>query len=466
MLFRGEPACSVTSGVAGVYSSAPRSLGTFLSAAFLAFSIGAAAHDIPVDATVQTILKPAGQRLHLLVRVPLEAIRDVDFPDNGRGYLDIEKLLPLMPDAATIWISNFIEIYEGEIRLPRPRVVATQVSLGSDRSFTSYEEAVAHITGPRLSTSANVVWNQVMLDVLFDYPIRSDRSEFSIHPRLTRLASKVATVLRFYPAGGPVRAFEFPGDPGLIRLDPSWRQAAGRFVEMGFFHILDGIDHLLFLFCLVIPFRRFRSLIAPVTAFTVAHSITLIASAFNFAPDALWFPPLIETLIAISIVYMALENIVGGRSLQRRWMIAFGFGLIHGFGFSFALRTTLQFAGSHLLASLLSFNVGVELGQVLVLLLLIPALQLLFRYAVAERTGVIILSALVAHTGWHWMLERADRLRQFRIQWPGFNAAVAAMALWWLVWILVAAALVWLVAGFIHQRYRRAVGSDAAAGAD
>ena len=161
-----------------------------------------------------------------------------------------------------------------------------------------------------------------------------------------------------------VRAFEFDGDPGLVRLDPRWYQAALRFVAAGFLHILDGTDHLLFLLCLVIPFRRFRALIPVVTAFTVAHSITLIASAYDLAPDALWFPPLIETLIAISIVYMALENIVGSSTVQRRWMIAFGFGLVHGFGFSFALRETLQFAGSHLLTSLLSFNIGVELGQI------------------------------------------------------------------------------------------------------
>src|SRR5439155_7145698 len=83
---------------------------------------------------------------------------------------------------------------------------------------------------------------------------------------------------------------------------------------------------------------------------TVAHSVTLIASAYNLGPTALWFPPLIETLIAMSIVYMALENIVGS-NVRRRWMITFGFGLVHGFGFSFALRETLQFAGSYLLTS-------------------------------------------------------------------------------------------------------------------
>ena len=107
-------------------------------------------------------------------------------------------------------------------------------------------------------------------------------------------------------------------------------------------------------------------------------------------------------------------------------MIAFGFGLVHGFGFSFALKQTLQFAGDHLLTSLLSFNIGVELGQLLVLAVLIPALELLFRYVVAERMGTIILSALVAHTAWHWMMERFDRLRQFRFEWPEINAAFLA----------------------------------------
>src|SRR5437899_13105414 len=101
---------------------------------------------------------------------------------------------------------------------------------------------------------------------------------------------------------------------------------------------------------------------------------------------------------------MALENIAGGSSLQRRWMMAFGFGLVHGFGFSFALRESLQFAGSHLLTSLLSFNVGVELGQLLVLIVLIPALQLLFPYAVADRMCVIFLSIIFVHIGFHSLL--------------------------------------------------------------
>src|SRR6266568_391503 len=429
----------------------PRKVVLSVAALFFLFPCRAPAHDIPNDVTVQAFVKPQSERLHLLVRVPLKAMRDFNFPERATGYLDLARAGAVLPEAATLWISDFMELYEGDILLPKPQIVATRISLPSDRSFVSYEDAFAHVTGPPLSNDTNVYWDQTMLDVLFQYPIQSERSNFSIHPGLARLGLRVVTVLRFLPPGGGVRAFEFTGDPGLVRLDPRWHQAALRFVDLGFFHILDGTDHLLFLLCLVIPFRRLGALIPVVTAFTIAHSITLIASAYNLAPNFLWFPPLIETLIAISIVYMALENIAGGSSLQRRWMMAFGFGLVHGFGFSFALRQSLQFAGSHLLTSLLSFNVGVELGQLLVLVLLIPVLQLLFRYAVAERMGTIILSALVAHTGWHWMLDRGERLRQFSFEWPALNAAFLALVLRWLVLFLILGGVVW----FLQKTFQR-----------
>jgi len=432
-----------------------------LAAALIcALPLGAAAHDVPNDVLVQAFVKPDGRRLQLLMRVPLLAMREVDIPRLGIGILDLPHADAALSNAARLWIADNVELYEGDSRLDYPRVVEVRASLPSDKSFASYEAALVHVMGPRLANNTELYWNQGLLDVLLEYPIRSDSSEFSIHPRLERLGLRTVTVLRFLPPSGAVRAFEFVGDPGLVRLDPRWYQAALRFVEAGFFHILDGTDHLLFLFCLVIPFRRFRALIPIVTAFTVAHSITLIASAYDLGPDSLWFPPLIETLIAISIVYMALENIAGVSNVQRRWMIAFGFGLVHGFGFSFALRQTLQFAGSHLLTSLLSFNLGVELGQLLVLVLLIPVLELLFRYVVAERMGTIILSALVAHTGWHWMTERAERLRQF--QWPALTTVLLVSILRWLMLLVVLAGLMWFVSAVLRQRSQRRAEGEAA----
>src|SRR6202023_891674 len=426
-----------------------------LAALFFPLPSPAAAHDIPNDVTVQAFVKPQGDPLHLLVRVPLKAMRDIEFPERGPGYLDLARADALLLDAATLWISEFIELYENDTRLPKPQVIATRVSLQSDRSFISYEEALAHVTRPRLPDTTNVYWGQTMLDVLFDYQIQSDRSYFSMHPGLARLGLRVVTALRFLPPGRAVRAFEFQGEPGLVRLDPRWYQAALGFVDLGFFHILDGTDHLLFLLCLVVPFRRFRALVPIVTAFTVAHSLTLIASAYDLAPDALWFPPLVETLIAMSIVYMALENIAAGVSVQRRWIITFAFGLVHGFGFSFALRETLQFAGSHLLASLLSFNVGVELGQILMLALFIPALEILFRFVVAERVGTIILSALVAHTAWHWMTEGANIWRQSRFHWPALNVGLVVLAMRWMMVLVILAGMLWLLLGPLRDRIDR-----------
>ena len=370
------------------------------------------AHDMVGDVKVQAYLKPEGDMFRVVLRLPLSAMRDIGFPKNEAGFLEVGKADPFLRDAITKWLVSTTEVYENGSRIGPPTLTAVKASPPYDRSFIAYRDALAHVIAPA-SSVADIPLEQAMLDAVLDYPIRSASSDFSIRPNFERLGMTVVTVLWFLPPEGTIRAFEYSGNAGLVRLDPTWVQAALTFIRLGFFHILDGTDHLLFLFCLVIPFRKLRQLLVIVTSFTVAHSITLIASAFNLAPSAAWFPPLIETLIATSIVYMALENIVGKTNVHRRWMITFGFGLVHGFGFSFALHETLQFAGSHLVASLLAFNVGVELGQILVLLILVPLLALLFRYVIAERTGTILLSAFVALIGLRWLFERWGALAKF-----------------------------------------------------
>jgi hypothetical protein len=417
-----------------------------------------AAHDIPADVLVQVLAQPEGQRLTMLVRVPLAAMRDFNFPTrDGVVLLDLRdpaRLDAMLRDAARLWVIPALDIYEEGRRLRPPAVTAVRVSLPSDRSFVDYARARANIDGVPLPPEAMLPWNQALFDLALEYEISSDQGRMSINPMFARFGLRVVTVLRFLAPGHPERAFQFSGDPGLVVLDPRWHQAALRFVRLGFDHILDGIDHLLFLFCLVIPLRGVKSLVIVVTAFTLAHSITLFSAAFGYAPGALWFPPLIETLIAVSIVYMALENIVGaargpgsevqGRSpLQRRWVIAFAFGLVHGFGFSFALQDTLQFAGSHVVTSLFAFNVGVELGQLLVLAVLVPLLALAFRFVVPEHIGIIIASALVAHTAWHWMVERGATLGEY--DWSLSNPAGLATMVRWVMIGVAAAGVVWFV---------------------
>jgi HupE / UreJ protein len=436
----------------------PIAVALLVSAAVLA-GARLSAHEIPSDVRIQAFLDQDGQRLRLLVRAPVAStVNDIEWPAKG-PLLDLGAIQPATLEEAARWIASRVDLFEEDRQLGTPRLAIARVSLPSDTSFDSYEHAAAHVRAVPLAPDVQVATSQALVDVMLEYPMASAQSRVSISTRFETAGLRSVTVLRFragastgregISGGGALpasveRAFQFHGNSGLVRLDPRWFQAASRFVTDGFFHILGGVDHLLFLLCLVIPFRRLGALIAIVTSFTVAHSVTLIASAYDMAPSALWFPPLVETLIAASIVYMALENIVSP-ALKRRWVVTFVFGLVHGFGFSFALRDSLQLAGSHVLTSLLSFNVGVELGQLLVLVLAVPALDALFRYGVPERVGTIVLSAFVAHTGWHWMTERGGRLAQYQFAWPVFDLAFLDLLLRWAIVAVGLAGMTWLI---------------------
>ncbi len=403
------------------------------------------ADEIPSRVAVQAFINPEGNQLNVLLRVPMDAFGEIDFPLQGNpGNLIISRAQNALETAAYTYVLGAVRFYEGDALLEDAKLQTVRVSLPSNRSFTDYDSALANINSAPLPDETNLYWRQGMLDVLITYPVQSEQSRFSIDPRLGGLGIETNTVLRYVLADGSDRAFTFIGNPGLVSLDPGWYQAVARFIKLGFVHILEGTDHLLFLLCLVIPLRNVKALVPVITSFTIAHSITLIASAFGLSPSALWFPPLIETLIALSIVYMALENIIGVKQ-EHRWIMTFCFGLIHGFGFSFLLTESMQFAGSHLVMSLLAFNIGVELGQLLVLILVVPVLGLLFRYAVAERMGVILLSALVAHSAWHWMAERWVQFMAYELRLPVLNAQFYMALMQWGMLLIFASVVLWVM---------------------
>jgi hypothetical protein len=172
-------------------------------------------------------------------------------------------------------------------------------------------------------------------------------------------------------------------------------------IRMGVEHILTGYDHLAFLFGLVIVGGRWRSLVAVVTAFTVAHSLTLAVAALG-----VWTPParVVEPAIALSIAYVGVENFFL-RSAEGRWRVTFPFGLLHGFGFASALRD-IALPRAEVPVALLSFNVGVELGQLTVLAALLPLLAWLRRSSAFSGVGVRALSAAIAAMGALWFVAR------------------------------------------------------------
>ena len=178
----------------------------------------------------------------------------------------------------------------------------------------------------------------------------------------------------------------------------------GEYLRLGVEHILTGYDHLAFLLGLLAVCRKLTSVLAIVTAFTVAHSLTLASAALGFfaLPSRI-----VEPLIGATIVAVAAENLWRRGESRHRWLVAFGFGLIHGFGFAGALRAIgLGANGAPIAAPLFAFNLGVELGQAGVVVVVLPVLFRLRRWAAFERYGAQIISVLVGLAGLGWLVSR------------------------------------------------------------
>lgn len=413
----------------------------------------ASAHEIPRHVAVRAFVMPQADRVRLLVRIPMDAVRDVEFPlrtDARDGAVDVARLTPFLHDAARLWVADGIRLRDGGEALPSPDVIAVRAAMPGDRAFEQWSTALTAVETQPLADTVRIAPLQLSLDVLLEVPLAKPVTDLVLEPQWAHLGIETTTVMRLVLADGAERLFTWNGNPGSVRLDPSWWHAAARFVGQGALHMFGGIDHVLFVLCLVLPFRRVRPLIGIVTAFTIAHSITLAAAALGYAPDVQWFAPLVEVVIAASIVVLALENIVGAK-LERRWMMAFVFGLVHGFGFSAVLQEELQFAGGHLLTALAAFNVGVELAQVVVLLVAVPVLDYVFAKMIPERPGVIVASALVAHEAWHWMGDRASALQGMTLAMPAFDIDFWLVVIRVAMIVLVLVGLMWALSGVMTR---------------
>jgi hypothetical protein len=374
---------------------------------------GLQAHELPQRVGIRMFVVLQEQSVDILLRVPLEAMRDVDFPLTPEGYLRIADAAPALREAAGLWVVDAIALREEGQALP-PTDWAARLALPGDRGFDSPAAAQAQFAGPPLAADTQLYWRQAMLDVRIRYALARAAAPgaLTLDAALRQLGGSIRVDLLLVNAAGDEHLLRFDGDVRDLALLPTWWGVALEFLREGFVHILGGLDHLLFLVCLVLPLRRFWPLLQAITAFTVAHSLTLAAAALDWVPQALWFPSLVEFVIALSIVFLAVENALRSE-FRWRWVTAFVFGLAHGFGFAGLLRETLQFAQGQQLVALAAFNLGVEFGQLAVLALLLPLLLWLLRRTDSERVTVMVVSLIVAHTGWHWMSDRFELLRGY-----------------------------------------------------
>ena len=182
------------------------------------------------------------------------------------------------------------------------------------------------------------------------------------------------------------------------------RNSFADFLMMGVKHIWTGYDHLLFLFGLLIVTRNFSSSIELVTCFTIAHSITLAVATLSLVQVS---SRIVEPLIAASIVYVGIENLFRGDDPKGRWLLTFAFGLIHGFGFASVLRELgVGVNGGSIAVPLVSFNLGVELGQIVIAGIALPVIWKLRAHPMFIKRWVPACSGLVAVLGSYWFVQR------------------------------------------------------------
>lgn len=409
------------------------------------------AHDIPSDVTVQVYIKPEDQKVRLLVRAPLAAMRDMTWPLRARDVLDIGRADAELRNAATLWLGDESSLYATGGRSSSPTVAAVRASPPGSRAFERYETALALVSGPREPDASEISVREGFLDVVFEYPVSAGASGLSFEPRWGRLGIKAVTLIRFVQPDGTIRTFTVEGDPGLIRLDPTWGQTVRAFAARGFQQMVESVDVVLLLGCLIAPFRRMADAATIGVAFVVAQAMTLVAAFHGFAPDALWYQPFVEMLGAGTLLYAAVENIIGV-AIARRWRVGFVCGLIHGFGLSFALARSLQFAGAHTFVSIASFAAGAAAAQLALVAACALMLVGLFRLVVTERLGIVLLSALIGHTGWHAFTNRTATLWRYQLPAPTLSAASLADMLRWLMLAVIAAGVMWLGSVMLKPR--------------
>lgn len=347
----------------------------------------------------------------------------VDRMDDGQlsHYLDIQAFRRDPVGLGTLVVERHALVADGRLLQGRVEAVRAYPAFEQPR-FTNLAEARAALGGPPWAGRPERVYaGETVVDVQIFYPnVEPVARYYAFGARVTPTLQGVESLANvlFDHRGTETRIVRARGSLAVPLVVSRATVAGGStggappgieavpFVWHGILHILGGVDHVLFVLCLTIGARGLTNLLLRVTGFTVGHTVTLIAGFLGVVPAAPWFIPAIEAAIALSIVYagaIALRRRPGGDTL----VLTAAIGLLHGFGFSFVLHNILPLDAPRLWARLLLFNLGVEAGQVALILAVWPALRLLERWAPRYvpygRAAVVVPSMAIAAV---WTIER------------------------------------------------------------
>jgi hydrogenase/urease accessory protein HupE len=344
----------------------------------------ALAHD---EQVVVVDLKVGGREVQILAQVGIERLKTkVKLPADPRDLTEIQ-LLGLKAEVA--------------------RAVLAGMKVEVDGAPAALQ---ADVLEPQFEKFAGV-GEDCIASVLQGFTFRAERPVRTLSVAVDYFAELPGTRVLLKAAwDGERRVYLRTTTEPLVleagELHPSAWTTARDFVLWGMKHIFVGFDHIAFLLALLVGARKLREMVLVITSFTVAHSVTLGLAAFGKFD---WVPARItESMIAASIVYVAVENLVAKRT-DHRWVLTFLFGLVHGLGFSGVLTGYLEGVDS-LLVSVLSFNAGVELGQLAILAVAFPLLAGLRRRLEADPKAkpwpLVAVSVLTGLFGLAWMIDR------------------------------------------------------------
>ncbi len=323
-----------------------------------------------------------------------------------------------MTGFATITISDKLVRYNLTLSDVPPGLLAEQMHLGQPGVAPDYRPLITAISekihlasdgAACAATEGRIVpptAASTSLTGTVDFTCPGEVRKLTIRDDMSEIVGPSQHTLAAIVWSGGSQQFAFGSDAREttveIKGEARASRGAGSFFPLGIEHILTGYDHLLFLIALMLRGGGLWSLLKIITAFTVAHSITLALAAL----DVIVLPgALVESVIALSIAYVALENLLPRYAASRRWAVSFLFGLAHGFGFSSVLRE-IGLPKENLLLALLNFNLGVEVGQLTIVLLAVPVLMR-FRGRPWESRAVMAISGVIFVAGLVLFLERA-----------------------------------------------------------
>lgn len=336
-------------------------------------------------------------------------------------YVDVDQLVH-STDGLALLVTQSLKLFVEE------KAVSTSIKHirvyrnGTQRNFATLDDAKNSFNDQQSfeALEQDVYVGDATVDALIRYTSDGVIYKYSLtstlNPGLPDQDETANLVLDYSPGGVQVfRASGLLHEP--IVITRSILDAVLTFIKEGIKHILEGLDHVLFVICLVLGAMQLKPLLWRITGFTIGHSITLSIGFFGFVPSAAWFVPAVETGIALSIIYVAFVAIapdfIERRQQQKdEWNVVAVTGLIgllHGLGFSFVLQNILQVSSPNIWQSLLAFNIGVEVGQIIIVIIAWLVFCLIGFIGVRViKVNRFLVASLCAFAALYWVIERGN----------------------------------------------------------